>query len=34
MHTSPLIPLSGAHAFNATWTTLHTLQEHIHVLWK
>jgi hypothetical protein len=27
-------PPSGAHAFNATWTELHTLQECIHVLRK
>jgi hypothetical protein len=25
-------PLSGAHAFNAAWIALHTLQECIHVL--
>jgi hypothetical protein len=27
-------PPSGAHAFNAAWTTLYTLQERIHVLRK
>jgi hypothetical protein len=27
-------PPSGAHVFNATWTALHTSQEHIHVLRK
>jgi hypothetical protein len=27
-------PPSGVHVFNAAWTVLHTLQEHIHVLWK
>jgi hypothetical protein len=27
-------PPSDANAFNAAWTTLHTSQEHIHVLWK
>jgi hypothetical protein len=27
-------PPSGAHTFNAAWTTLYTLQEHIHVLQK
>jgi hypothetical protein len=27
-------PPSGAHAFNAAWTALHMLQEHIHVLQK
>jgi hypothetical protein len=27
-------PLSSAHAFNAAWTTLHTLQERIHALRK
>jgi hypothetical protein len=27
-------PPSGTHAFNAAWTTLHTLQERIHVLRK
>jgi hypothetical protein len=27
-------PPSGVHAFNATWTTLHTLWERIHVLRK
>jgi hypothetical protein len=27
-------PPSGAHAFNAAWTVLHTLQEHIRVLHK
>jgi hypothetical protein len=27
-------PSSGAHTFNATWTALHTSQEHIHVLRK
>jgi hypothetical protein len=27
-------PPSGTHRFNAAWTVLHTLQEHIHVLWK
>jgi hypothetical protein len=27
-------PPSGAHAFNAAWTALHTSQGHIHVLWK
>jgi hypothetical protein len=33
-HTSPLIPLCGAQAFNAAWAALHTLQEHIDVLRK
>jgi hypothetical protein len=27
-------PPSGAHAFNAVWTALHTLQECIHALHK
>jgi hypothetical protein len=27
-------PPSGVHAFNATWTALHTLQERIHILRK
>jgi hypothetical protein len=27
-------PLSGAHVFNAAWTTLHTLRECIHALRK
>jgi hypothetical protein len=27
-------PPSGSHAFNVTWTSLHMLQERIHVLWK
>jgi hypothetical protein len=27
-------PTSGAHAFNAAWIVLHTLQERIHVLRK
>jgi hypothetical protein len=27
-------PLSGAHTFNTAWTTLHMLQERIHVLRK
>jgi hypothetical protein len=27
-------PLSGAHVFNAVWTTLHTSPERIHTLCK
>jgi hypothetical protein len=27
-------PPSGAHVFNAAWTALHMLQEHIHILRK
>jgi hypothetical protein len=27
-------PPSGTHTFNAAWTALHTLQEHIHALRK
>jgi hypothetical protein len=27
-------PISGAYAFNAMWTALHTFQEYIHVLRK
>jgi len=27
-------PPSGAHAFNAAWTALHTLRERIHFPWK
>jgi hypothetical protein len=26
-------PPNGAHVFNAAWTALHMLQEHIHVLY-
>jgi hypothetical protein len=29
-----IYPPSGAHAFNIVWTTLHMLQERIHVLRK
>jgi hypothetical protein len=33
-HTSPLIAQVAPTRFNAAWTTLHTLQERIHVLQK